>query len=115
MKSQYLTPVESVSMLRVQLCCINEFSYLMAPSEAHKRASRGGETETLPSPRLQQGFHDRPLPAATRQAHPHRYMFAFAWHFHMLNKNFIFHFSTPKSVTHFPENYVVSQHGNSYF
>lgn len=41
--------------------------------EAHQGASRRGERATLSSSRLQQGFHDRPLPAAARQAHPHRW------------------------------------------
>lgn len=41
--------------------------------EAHQGASWGGERTTMPPPRLQQGFHDRSLPAAPREAHPHRW------------------------------------------
>lgn len=41
--------------------------------EAHQGASWGGERTTVPPPRLQQGFHDRSLPAAPREAHPHRW------------------------------------------
>lgn len=41
--------------------------------EAHQGASWGGERATLPSSRLQQGFYDRSLPAAAREAHPHRW------------------------------------------
>lgn len=41
--------------------------------EAHQGASRGGEGETVSSPRLQQDLHDRQIPAAPRQTHPHRW------------------------------------------
>lgn len=42
------------------------------PAEAHKGAPRGGPGEAVPPPRLQQGVHDRPLPSAPRETHPHR-------------------------------------------
>lgn len=40
--------------------------------ETHQGASRGGAGETVSTSRLQQGLHDRQIPAETRQTHPHR-------------------------------------------
>lgn len=41
-------------------------------AETHQGAPRGDAGEAVPSPWLQQGVHDRPVPTAARQAHPHR-------------------------------------------
>ena len=45
---------------------------LVPLTEACQGAPRGGPGEALPTPWLQQSIHDRPLPAAPCQAHPHR-------------------------------------------
>lgn len=58
-------------VLKVTLYCFLPLT--LASAEAHEGAPRGGERAALPPPRLQQGFHHRPLPAATHQGHPHRW------------------------------------------
>lgn len=57
---------------------MTEVTFFLSPTtlssaEAHKGAPRGGERAAVPPPRLQQGFHNRPISAATHQGHPHRW------------------------------------------